>query len=43
MEYKIVLGSKKIICYEDIKTPVQSYYYPLATEQMLINSIKAGS
>jgi len=45
MEYKMVLGKKGIISYEDT---VQSqhiqpdYYYPLQVEQQLINFIKVG-
>ncbi|WP_235949601.1 helix-turn-helix domain-containing protein [Paenibacillus glycinis] len=47
MEYKMVLGKKGIIAYEDIRPdPADSarsgYYYPLQVEQQLINFIKAG-
>ncbi|TYP78158.1 helix-turn-helix domain-containing protein [Paenibacillus methanolicus] len=47
MEYKMVLGKKGIIAYEDIHiSPAgggqTGYYYPLAVEQQLINFIKVG-
>ncbi|GGG86062.1 helix-turn-helix domain-containing protein [Paenibacillus radicis (ex Gao et al. 2016)] len=47
MEYKMVLGKKGIIHYDDIRfdngEAVQSgYYYPLQVEQQMINFIKAG-
>ncbi|GLX69318.1 helix-turn-helix domain-containing protein [Paenibacillus glycanilyticus] len=47
MEYKMVLGKKGIIAYEDILSnradEVQfGYYYPLQAEQQLINLIKIG-
>ncbi|GAB6930491.1 helix-turn-helix domain-containing protein [Paenibacillus sp. JCM 10914] len=47
MEYKMVLGKKGIITYEEIQSEIQSegsygYYYPLQLEQQLINFIKAG-
>lgn len=47
MEYKMVLGKKGIIAYEDIRADSTAdigygYYYPLQIEQQLINVIKAG-
>lgn len=45
MEYKMVLGKKGIISYEEIRQDGGNgthYYYPLQTEQQLINFIKAG-
>ncbi|WP_127496936.1 helix-turn-helix domain-containing protein [Paenibacillus glycanilyticus] len=47
MEYKMVLGKKGIITYDDIrKTPSDAvqfgYHYPLQAEQQLINLIKSG-
>lgn len=43
MEYKLIMGSGKVICFEDItESPKQNYYYPLETEQRLINCIKSG-
>ncbi|MCM3627125.1 helix-turn-helix domain-containing protein [Paenibacillus glycanilyticus] len=47
MEYKMVLGKKGIITYDDIrKAPSDAvqfgYYYPLQAEQQLINLIKIG-
>lgn len=47
MEYKMVLGKKGIITYEDVRSDAMSedpfgYYYPLQVEQQLINFIKAG-
>lgn len=47
MEYKMVLGKQGILAYEDIRAaPADSagfgYYYPLQTEQQLINFIKTG-
>ncbi|WP_245585884.1 helix-turn-helix domain-containing protein [Paenibacillus pinihumi] len=47
MEYKMVLGKKGIIAYQDIRRdPAElsrnGYYYPLQTEQQLINFIKTG-
>ena len=47
MEYKLVVGNKKIICYDDIPRDSNNslkynYYYPLLVEHQLINTIKAG-
>lgn len=43
MEYKMLSGTEKILCYDDLKEPLSSsYYYPLEVEQKLINSIKTG-
>jgi two-component system response regulator YesN len=47
MEYKMVLGKKGIITYDEIRTmPSEDvhfgYYYPLQAEQQLINLIKVG-
>ncbi|MWV46093.1 helix-turn-helix domain-containing protein [Paenibacillus sp. HJL G12] len=47
MEYKMVLGKKGIIAYEDVRADGSAgigygYYYPLQAEQQLINVIKAG-
>lgn len=45
MEYKMVLGKKGIISYEEIAREGEGqsdYYYPLQMEQQLINFIKAG-
>ncbi|WP_040948263.1 helix-turn-helix domain-containing protein [Gorillibacterium massiliense] len=47
MEYKMVLGKKGIIAYEDIRMDTadnaqSGYYYPLQVEQQLINFIKVG-
>lgn len=47
MEYKMVLGKKGIITYEDIRSDALEedsfgYDYPLQVEQQLINFIKAG-
>ncbi|WP_336771575.1 helix-turn-helix domain-containing protein [Paenibacillus sp. MMO-58] len=47
MEYKMVLGKKGIITYDDIRTTPSDavqfgYYYPLQAEQQLINLIKSG-
>ena len=44
MEYKIVKGIEGIILYKDIKDGNidGTYYYPIQTEQQLINFIKAG-
>ncbi|NIK67361.1 helix-turn-helix domain-containing protein [Paenibacillus sp. BK720] len=47
MEYKMVLGKKGIIAYDDIRTKPSDavqfgYYYPLQAEQQLINLIKIG-
>lgn len=47
MEYKMVLGKKGIITYDDIRIDPADhlqfgYYYPLQAEQQMINLIKAG-
>lgn len=47
MEYKMVLGKREIITYDDIRIdPADNhrfgYYYPLQLEQQIINWIKAG-
>ncbi|SDE40967.1 Helix-turn-helix domain-containing protein [Paenibacillus sp. UNCCL117] len=47
MEYKMVVGKREIIQYDDIRPdPADKlqlgYYYPLQVEQQLINLIKAG-
>jgi len=47
MEYKMVLGKREIIMYEDIRVdPADNlrfgYYYPLQLEQQIINWIKTG-
>lgn len=47
MEYSLVLGKDGIIYYDDIPAEAfegskYSYYYPLAVEQQLINSIRTG-
>ncbi|GGI45811.1 hypothetical protein GCM10008018_13990 [Paenibacillus marchantiophytorum] len=47
LEHKLILGSKQIISYTDIRQdpsdePFKGYYYPLMMEQVLINAIKAG-
>lgn len=47
MEYKMVLGKKGIITYDEIRlNPEEAvqfgYYYPLQAEQQLINLIKIG-
>ncbi|GAA3409591.1 helix-turn-helix domain-containing protein [Paenibacillus hodogayensis] len=48
MEYKLVMGSNEILSYEELQNQASSeaggsgYYYPLQTEQQLINCVKAG-
>jgi YesN/AraC family two-component response regulator len=47
MEYKMVLGKKGIITYDDIRIDTSDnlqygYYYPLQVEQQIINLIKVG-
>ncbi|ASA19841.1 AraC family transcriptional regulator [Paenibacillus donghaensis] len=48
MEYKLVMGKQEILPYEDmernnIRTETDSgYYYPLQSEQQLINYVKVG-
>jgi two-component system response regulator YesN len=47
MEYKMVVGRRGIIAYDDIRsdTPDQSqygYHYPLQAEQQLVNYMKTG-
>ncbi|ULL14998.1 AraC family transcriptional regulator [Paenibacillus sp. H1-7] len=46
MEYKMVLGKREIIAYDDIRFESaalqKGYYYPLHVEQQIINFIKAG-
>ncbi len=45
LEYKMVIGTNRVIEYEQLQTPdpMQTYYYPLEKEQHLINAIKTGS
>jgi len=47
MEYKLVMGSKEILSYEELQTESAEgkevgYYYPLPVEQQLINFVKFG-
>jgi two-component system response regulator YesN len=47
MEYKMVVGKREIITYDDIRMDTVDklqfgYYYPLQVEQQIINLIKAG-
>lgn len=42
MEYKMLMGSGKIISHSDIRSFEQRYFYPLEIEQQLINYIKSG-
>lgn len=42
MEYKIVLGKKEIICFDELDISDESYYYPLEKELILINLLKTG-
>ncbi|MDF2959456.1 MAG: hypothetical protein K0S39_1191 [Paenibacillus sp.] len=48
MEYKLVMGSKEILSYEEIYQSAAAdesdtgYYYPLQVEQQLINYVKIG-
>lgn len=47
MEYKLVIGSKEVLSYEEIYKGQQAeadtgYYYPLQVEQQLINYVKIG-
>lgn len=48
MEYKIVVGSKEILAYEELyklgmeNEDASAYYYPLQVEQQLINYVKIG-
>jgi YesN/AraC family two-component response regulator len=41
MEYKMLSGIEKILCFDNLHEPVNfKYYYPLEIEQKLINCIK---
>ncbi|NHN30410.1 helix-turn-helix domain-containing protein [Paenibacillus agricola] len=47
MEHKLIMGKRKIIWYEELRQgglyqSKEGYYYPLQTEQQLINFIKLG-
>lgn len=45
MEYKLVMGSKEILSYEELhkhEAQEAEYYYPLQEEQQLINYVKIG-
>ncbi|MFC0215502.1 helix-turn-helix domain-containing protein [Paenibacillus chartarius] len=51
LEYKLVMGSKEILSYEELQRRISSaagpesevgYYYPLQVEQQLINYAKVG-
>lgn len=43
MEYKMLSGIEKILCFDNLHEPMGfKYYYPLEIEQKLINSIKVG-
>ncbi|NMB97308.1 MAG: AraC family transcriptional regulator [Clostridiaceae bacterium] len=42
-QYKVILGSKNIIFYDELKSSLQySYYFPLEMEQKIINVIHVG-
>jgi len=42
-QYKVILGSKDIIFYDELKNTLQySYYFPLEMEQKIINAIHVG-
>ena len=43
MEYRMVMGSGRIIRYNDIENPGNRYDYSLEMEQQLVNSIKLGN
>ncbi|MBN2440258.1 MAG: helix-turn-helix domain-containing protein [Spirochaetales bacterium] len=43
LEYKLVRGIDRIIYFTEIENPDTIFQYDLATEQMLINSIKTGN
>ncbi len=42
MEYRMVMGSERIIGYYEIANPKNNYDYPIEKEQQLINTIKLG-
>ncbi len=42
LDYKMLKGYGSIVRYEDIVKSDQSYYYPLETEQQLMNYLKSG-
>ena len=43
MEYMMMFGIQRIICYEDIKKPRSNYNYYTEKESILINCIKNGN
>ncbi|WP_240633267.1 helix-turn-helix domain-containing protein [Paenibacillus montanisoli] len=42
LEYRLILGKKSIIHYQDIVDTKQHYYYPLEIEIQLINFVRSG-
>ncbi|WP_308638295.1 helix-turn-helix domain-containing protein [Paenibacillus silvisoli] len=42
LEYRLILGKKSIIHYQDIVDTKQHYYYPLEIEVQLINFVRSG-
>lgn len=42
MEYKMIEGIGKIICYQSVKNNVRNYFYSLEKEQKLVNCIRSG-
>ncbi len=42
MEYKIIMGSGGTICYDELEVKQENYYYPMNTELIIVNALKAG-
>ncbi len=42
MQYRMIMGSERIIGYYEIVNPKNNYDYPIEKEQQLINAIKTG-
>jgi len=42
VDFKFVKGIGGNICFAEIKSPEQNYYYPFETELILINTVKTG-
>lgn len=42
MEYKMIAGNGKVICFHSLKNCVRNYFYPFDKEQKLVNCIKSG-
>lgn len=42
MEYKTIVGNGRTICYDELEVKEENYYYPMNTELIIVNALKAG-